>query len=376
MKALLPVLAALTILVACSPPNEIPAIDSPEPALTLSLDVPIATDTPILPTAAPPTPTPMSPIISADTVARLSIFSTFGEGESLRNLAFSPDGTALASAGGNTDDFDIRLWDVDSGQLLQTLTGHSSIVWRLAFSPDGSMLASASSDGTAKVWDWRSASLIKSLDFPNEVISVSFSPDGQVLAVGGVENWPDAVIWTYSVASWQPVLKFTEFWNIPDIAYSPNGQLLVGGGTSRNVRVWATSNGIEQFILPHSGQVSSLDISPDGSTVATGLCEDSDENAQCILGAVWLWDLNTGTLTKKLSDFPNWVEEVEYSFDGSLIIAASRDGSIRIYNASDFQTLLSASSPGGGGILALSTDGRLIATGGANGSIHLWRVAP
>jgi WD40 repeat protein len=315
-------------------------------------------------------------MIEVDTVANLSVFLSFGEGELLRSLAFSPNGMVLASAGGNSEDFDIRLWNVGDGQLLQTLQGHSSIIWQVAFSPDGRLLASASSDGTVKIWDWRSGSLLQSLDFPNQAVSVGFSPDSQTLAVGGVEEWPNAAIWTYSVASWQLTNKLAEFWNIPDLAYSPDGKLLVGGGTSRNVRIWRTSDGVEQTILYHPGQVSSVAISPDGTIVATGLCEDSDESLMCTHGAVWLRNLHSGSLIKKLSDFPDLVEGVEYSPDGSLVIAGSRDGTLRVYSTFDYQTVLELSSPGGGGILAVSPDGMLIATSGNNGLVHLWRVGP
>ena len=156
----------------------------------------------------------------------------------MRSLAFSPDGTTLATAAGNQEDFAIRLWDVPTGKSLGTLDGHEDIIWGLAFSPDGKLMASASRDGTAKVWEWRDRSLIHTLTLPGEVTSAVFSPDSQTLAVGGTDGWPNAAIWTYSTASWESSRKYAEFWNIPDITYSPDGQLLIGGGTSRNVRVW------------------------------------------------------------------------------------------------------------------------------------------
>lgn len=361
-------LTTLTLLLACSPQAKAPVI------VATSTPIENPTETPAPATAIPPSPTPLSPPISADTVGNLSIVATFGSGEIPRSLAFSSDGTALASAGGNTEDFDIRLWDVGSGHLLQTFQGHTGIVWALAFSPDGSLLASASSDGTVRLWDWKNGSMIRSLDFPNEVISVGFSPDGQTLAAGGVDQWPDAAIWTYAVSTWQPILKLAEFWNIPDLVYTPNGQLLAGGGTSRNVRVWRTSDGTEKSTINLSGQGTSLDISPDGATLAIGLCEESDANSQCIRGAVWLWDLQNEVVARTLSDFSNWVEAVAYTPDGSVLIAGSRDGTLRAYSTADFSILLDFSSSGGEGIFAISPDGRLLATRGENGSIHVWTI--
>lgn len=331
----------------------------------------------VLPTAIIPLPTPTLISIRVDTLSLLEIFTSFGEGEVPRSVAFTPDGTVLASAGGNTEDFAIRLWDVASGQSIRKLDGHNGIVWGVAFSPDGQMLVSVSSDATAKIWDWRNGTLLQSLDFPTEVVSVSFSPDGQILAVGGVDepqgDVRNAAIWTFSVGSWKPLLKFPEYWNITAMAYSPDGRWLVGGGTSRNVQIWRTGDGTSIFTLNHAHQVLDAAISPDGSTVATATCQITT-NDECTEGGVWLWNLSTGRLINKLKGFPDVVESVAFSVDGSSLIAASRDGMLRVYATSDHQPVFEATPPGGNGMMTLSPDGGLLATGGANGAVHLWKV--
>jgi WD40 repeat protein len=379
MKLFPPALALLGAILACSLPGSTPAAE-PSPAAVIPtatrLPTTVPSETPVPPTLIPPTDTPLPPVIGADTVTRLSIASTFGEGEALRSLAFSPDGTVLASAGGNTEDFAIRLWDVASGVFVRTLEAHTSIVWDVAFSPDGRWLASVSSDGTAKIWDWRTGSVVKSLDFPDQVVSVAFSPDGRTLVVGGVDGFPNASVWTFSVPSWQSEMKLSEYWNIPALVFSPDGQFLVGGGTSRNVRIWRLSDGATLFTLSHSGQVSTLAVSPDGSTVATGSCEESGEAGRCARGGVWLWDLNSGRLLRKFSDFPDAVVGLAYSVDGSLLIASARDGTLRFYSTSDDQSVFETHSESTGGVLAASSDGRLLATTAFDNTIDLWRVGP
>lgn len=359
-------LTALALVAACSPQAAAMEVTSTVMVASSETDAP--------PTAIPSSPTPMPAPITADNVGQISIYLNFGFGEIPRSLAFSPDGSILASGGGNAEDFNIRLWDVVSGQQTQTLQGHTGIVWMVAFSPDGGILASASSDHTVRIWDWRKGTQLRVLDFPNEMISVGFSPDSQTLAAGGVLKWPDAAIWTYSVSNWQPKFNLAEFWNIPDLTFSPDGQHIAGGGTSRSVRVWRASDGSEEHILYHSGQVTSMDFSPDGATLTTGLCEAADANSQCTRGAVWLWDWQNEVVARKLSDFSTWVEAVAYAPDGSVLIAGSRNGTLRAYSTADYSTLLDFSSPGGEGIFAISPDGTLLATRGENGAINLWRV--
>ena len=298
-------------------------------------------------------------------------------GELLRSVAFTPDSAVLASAGGNTEDFAIHLWEVANGQPIGKLDGHTGIVWGLAFSPNGQLLASVSSDKTAKIWDWRNRTLLKSLDLPGEVVSVGFSPDGQILAVGGVDeplgDIQNAAIWTFFVDSWNPLLKFPEYWNIAALTYSPDGRFLVGGGTSRNVQVWRTSDGTSLFTFSHPHQVLDAAVSPDGTTAVTATCQNTLGD-ECTEGAVWLWNFSNGRLIDKLRHFPDVVESVAYSVDGSSLIAASRDGTLRVYATLDYQELFEATPPGGNGVMALSPDGGLLATGGANGAVHLWKV--
>ena len=182
-----------------------------------------------------------------------------------------------------------------------------------------------------------------------------------------------AAVWTYAVGSWQPLVKFPEYMNITALAYSPRGGTLVGGGTSRNVQVWQAGDGTPVYTLSHAHQVSKAAVSPDGSTVATATCI-TVMNSECTEGGVWLWNLPTGKLIQKLGNFPNVVESVAFSADGSTLIAASRDGTMRFYPTTDYVSLFQFPSPGGLSALSVSPDGGFLATGNQSGDVNLWKI--
>lgn len=374
-------LLSTLFLNACSfSVQTLPTATNPEGLATPTFTPPaLATETftQIAPTENFASATPTLISIRADTISMLEVVQSFTMGDIVHSLAFTPDGTVLAAAGGNTQDFAVHLWDVVNNRTLGNLDGHTKIIWGVAFSPDGKLLASVSADQTAKIWDWQNKTLVKSLDFPGQAVSVSFSPDGQSLAVGGVDELQgqiqNAAIWTYSVASWQRLFKYPEYLDIAVLAYSPKGGTIIGGGTSRNVQVWRTSDATPIYTLSHAHQVTRAVISPDGSTVATATCE-TVVNGDCSEGGVWLWDLPTGKLNQKLGGFPDMVDHVAFSADGSTLVAASRDGLLRFYNTTGYQTILDFTSPGGISALALSPDGGFLATGNVTGEVRIWKV--
>ncbi len=123
------------------------------------------------------------------------------------DLAFSPDGTLLASA----DGMSLRLWDLSSRTEKLTLEGHREMIMTIAFSPDGSLLASAGKDGTLRLWEVSTGQALAVLALSSQdekgnfqmtvlrdndgsrimpsssrtwLTAVTFSPDGTLLAAG------------------------------------------------------------------------------------------------------------------------------------------------------------------------------------------------
>src|SRR5262249_24766415 len=96
-------------------------------------------------------------------------------------VACTPDSKTAASAG---KDDDVTLWDLTTGRAVRTLQGHTACVRPLAIHPDGKYLVSAGNDRTVRGWDLSTGEAMFSHEEADYVISLAFSPDGNLLACG------------------------------------------------------------------------------------------------------------------------------------------------------------------------------------------------
>ncbi|MBN1123020.1 MAG: serine/threonine protein kinase [Anaerolineae bacterium] len=209
-----------------------------------------------------------------------------GHTDAVYTLAFDPGSTMLASGG---RDSSVRIWDVLTGDELFFSTGHGAFVGTVAFSPDGSLLASGGEDGTIRVWDVATGEAVTSISLGGySVVDVEFSPDASMLAA--VDQYDNSV-WLYDADTFEPVSALhghtegTGGYGVFSLAFNADGTLLATGGGDYTIRLWDTDPASPTFgqqvavLERHSDWVDGLDFSPDGSLLFSSSSRDGTVRA-------------------------------------------------------------------------------------------------
>jgi WD40 repeat protein/serine/threonine protein kinase len=335
-------------------------------------------------------------------------------------MALSPDGATLAIGSKLTDlrnQTPAQLWDAATGKLLTGLHTGTQQVYSLAFSFDGARLAVGSNDGSVQIWN--GAGTTKEATYKgqkyNRVLALAFSRDGRVLAAGG----HDRFVKVFDLVAGKEVAALAGFdGDVLCVAVAPDGGTVAAGSADGTLGLLDVATGQERHrVKAHTGAVHSVAWSSDGSTLATGShdttiklwnCSDYSERAtlsghgtkvirvafsptDAILasasqdGEVRLWDATTGQLRTLLAGLPvagMLVENrmcsgpgVAWTADGNRLAALGQNGSVKFWEGA-----LPAGQPLAtlrghqAGVIALtrSPDGRIIASGSADGVIKLW----
>jgi hypothetical protein len=191
---------------------------------------------------------------SGEEMARLT-----GHANAVRSIAVSRDGRHVVTGGDRT----LRLWDLGSGREIERWAGHRAEITGVALSHDGQLIASCGRDQTLRLWDVRGRRELRSFPVPRGLVfGVAFSPDGRTLVSGHF----DTTIRLWDAEGGRELRRFSGHRQmIVAVAVTAGGRI-VSGSHDQTLRVWDPESGSELWCCRgHTGSVTSLDVSADGS---------------------------------------------------------------------------------------------------------------
>lgn len=247
-------------------------------------------------------------------VSHLNMSTDPSENERLMDTSWSPDGNRLAAA--STSGI-VRVWDVNTNEMLLVLRGHTDWAESVAWSPDGTRLASVGRDGTLRVWNANAGQQLLVLrERAARLIDVAWSPDSTRIATVGISG--QVVVWNSYSGQQIHMLFGHSAWCV---TWSPDGTRLVSGGTDLALRVREVHSGEETAVFRgHRSRVVEISWSPDGELLASG---DSDGN-------IVIWGENGEKYTTLLSS-TIWPEGVEWASDSARLAIVGREGTVQIW---------------------------------------------
>jgi WD40 repeat protein len=220
-------------------------------------------------------------------------------------------------------DYKLRVFEIETGNNLEILGGHTESIHSVAWSQNGKRVISGSDDRTVRVWDTETWKCLKVLEHQNVVRCVSINPDGtRILSKSNTEVY----IWdgeTYELLKKMPGGRSI-------VAFSPDG--------SRFINYFYSSfdivdiNSYESMLKVDSGQLEDAAWSPDGTKIAT-----TD-------GSLQLWDAETGERIAVIEESKRQNGGAAWSSDGERIVAFINER-MNVWDSESFEKLETLNVP-------------------------------
>ena len=314
------------------------------------------------------------------------LWSVAGHNDEINQVAFSPDGTLIASA---SDDLTVKIWKTGDRTLLTTLTGCKRDVQNVVFTPDGKKVIAYGKDNLVRMWNIESGELllnITGVGFPlgdslSPRFSLALTKDGSRFAcvihsetTQGTQVQYTTVAQIRSLPDGNLVQTFVQEGKNTGgarpsgaVALSPDGNILaadVGWG----IFLARVSDGsIIRTLAEHTGEVQSLSFSPDGTRLASSAQD----------GKIILWNLTNSTPIRSIAAHTDSIRSIAWSPDSRFIGSASFDSTLKLWNATNGAMVWKNQDTDYGyryRTIAVSPDGLTVASGNHSYQVNLYNI--
>jgi WD40 repeat protein len=313
-------------------------------------------------------------------------FTLTGHSAWIGKLAITPDGESAVSACGSTDyryrglrgeDLTIRVWDLRLGRERFTLPGHSAHVTDLSMAPDGRTLATASYDGSVKLWDLTEGSLRQTLlrksgsSARRRVTSIAIETGRVIVATapGRLQRGTSAVgVWDLETG--KKISGLSRKWNwLESIVIAPGHPTRLLCTHERGLVIIDLETGEQQITIsgfPKDAGPDDMVATPDGKKV---VCSNSERIFRSC--TVTVFDLSSGERCFSYSSAAGGINATRVSHDSKyLVVAVDNDPDLRVFDLENggeplalsghlYDILDVAFTPDGTGLVSASSDGSL-----------------
>ena len=257
-------------------------------------------------------------------------------------LAIAPDGRHVLSAHSNKV---LKLWDLDSGQVVHEFKGHAEFVFSVAFSPDASRAYSTSGgkeayidgiDSDIRVWDLAETGgeAGRLTGHTGIVRSIAVSPDGRRVLSGG---WSDKTVILWDAISGQIVRRMRGHTDhVSCVAFLPGGRRGVSSGEDGTIRVWNLETGVDLHRFESRNGLGWLAVSPDGRRLLSASFWGRELRLWDIEAKKQIAQINFGGVPPMRGCFTP---------DGLHAVWGGNDGIVRMYRLNALQPVNRASTP-------------------------------
>ncbi len=299
------------------------------------------------------------------------------------DIRFSPDGRFALSG---SVDKTARLWDLQPGNVIRDFERvHKTPVSGLEISRSGKLALSGDNEAQIVLWDMTTGKVIRKFGgngtgHKAEIKAVTFSADERLAASADAQG--QVILW--DVATGQEIRRFVGHTNaVLTVAFSPDGQVLATGGgeplsrvpnEDNTIRLWNVATGREiRRLEGHTDDVNRVAFSPDGTKLVSGsgnnITTESDSSIR-------LWDITSGKEIRSIKSRTDMVNFVAFNTDGSLVVSGSNDGIIRLWNIQTGNEVRTFKGHSGSvPAVFFDDDGRVLVSGSFDGTVRLWDTA-
>lgn len=286
-----------------------------------------------------------------------------GHAEEIKSVAFSHDGRYVASG---SRDMSVRVWDTTAkdSKEAHVLRGHTKEVWSVTFHPNNRYLLSASWDTTTRMWDFKSGTEVKRWTHSKDVNAVAIARDGRTILTG----CDDEKAYLWNVDTGEEIRRYTGHSNyVYAVAFSPDGRLIASGGVDKTVRVFDLSTGqLVKTFDGHSEAVTNVAFTSDSRQVLSS--GDS---------SIHLWDLGTGKEAPRRFEGQHngRIPAMALSADGRRLATGGDDRTIKIWDVATGKMLQSFTGHTDTVLcVAFSQDGRRLVSGSYDKTVRVWNL--